>query len=234
MKIRCPAGTHEDNTPSCKVYPDGSGFCFSCSTYFKEIENADSNVNIPLVISEDLESKGQYIRALPTMQHRGLLFHYDSNGYYVLFPGTSYYKCRLWAPSTASNKYLSPKGHKKPVFYIPSFNSKLIIVEGEINALSLSQIPSLGYDILSPGGVGSFSDSQMKASINIFSDYKRVLILVDNDESGVGLVAAIGLKQLILPKVPDIVIQLMDQDCNEILVERGVYGLKEEIKNMEL
>ena len=230
-KIMCPGGTHEDNTPSCAVYDDGNGFCFSCNTFFKGLQAATASA--PKKESENLAEKLTYIDSLPLISHRGLEFRHDVEGYYIVWPSRDYYKHRKWVPRGNEPKYVGAKGHRKPWFevFAKVAPQTCIIVEGEINALSLSGLfPQ--WDIISPGGASNFFDSQMKERYTIFGDYTRVIVIVDGDQAGTE--AAIKFKNLIRPLVLDITIHLMGKglDCNEILVKYGKEELKDRIMGM--
>jgi 5S rRNA maturation endonuclease (ribonuclease M5) len=229
-KINCPSGTHEDSTPSCAVYTDGSGWCFSCSKYFKQLEEPMAEI-VPKE-KENLDDSFKYISTLPLIVHRGLSFPHDNRGYYIRWPNDDYYKMRMWAPKLDEPKYMGAKGHKKPWFYLRHKSDSCIVVEGEINALSLNEL-NLGMDILSPGGASNFYDSEMRSTINSFKRYKTVIVLVDKDAAG--LKAAIEFHKLVKPYCLDVRVKLMEkgQDCNEILVkENGKEELKKTILGM--
>lgn len=238
-KINCPGGTHVDNTPSCAVYVDGSGFCFSCSTPFKNLETAI--VEAKPVEPENLTQKMIEIQALPSMVHRGLTFHYDNRGYYVVWPGGEFYKHRLWAPGPTDPKYKGPRGLQPPWFVLRAYHkvNTCILTEGEINALSISQIrekyPSeiSQMDIGSPGSATKFYDSEMKRRVEVFKNYAILKVLLDEDDAGVK--AAVEFHKLAKPYISDIRIKLMPkgQDANDILVsENGPEKLKRLIMEM--
>lgn len=228
-KINCPNPDHEDSVASCAVYSDGSGFCFGCQKHFRQLE-APSNQD---VYREDLNAKAIYIDNLPRRQERGLEFPYDDTGYYITWLNSDYYKLRRWDDSHARGRYVSPSGHAKPPFIIGNARNvtTLIFVEGEINALSLAAINPLA-DIVSPGGVSSFTDKAIINELPSLVNYAKVIICVDADAAG--LEAAIKLKLLVRPYCGDVKIVLMKTDFNEILVERGEEGIKEELKNLGL
>lgn len=230
-KVHCTE--HEDRTPSCAVYEDGSMYCFSCTKYFK---GTGEVVATPVAKEqENLRDKFIYIDSLPRMVHRELNVPYDSRGYYVVWPASDYYKLRLWAPRAGEPKYIGAKGHKKPWFCLRAYKkvNACIIVEGELNALSIAATNIRSeYDILSPGGASNFHDSEMKERVPVFANYGRVLVLVDNDKAGVE--AAIKVHGLIKPHCSHIKIALLQKgsDCNEILVRDGKEALEQLILGM--
>jgi len=212
-KINCPSGTHEDRTPSCAVYEDGSGYCFACNVTFKSIAEP---VDIPPKEVENLDDSLRTIDTLPTMEHRGLWFPYTNRGYYIVWPKRDYYKLRLWAPRPEEPKYFGTKGHKKPWFVLkPPVPVKVCIVtEGEINALSISKLlPDL--TVISPGGASNFHDSEMKSKVELFRKYDTIIVLVDADKAGVE--GAMKFHTLVKPHCLDVRIKLMEEDANALL-----------------
>lgn len=228
-KIRCPDPEHEDSAPSCAVYDDGSGYCFSCNKYFKEVAEPTKNV---IKHIEDLNEKFNYIESLPTTHTRGLVFPFDNDGYYIVWPDRNYYKLRRWATLRGGDKYLSPSGHSKPLFRLPASKavSRLIIVEGEINALSL-KFEIANCDIISPGSATSFTDNTMLSSLPTLAKYANILICVDEDVAG--LSAALKLKELLKHDVLSVTINLMEKDFNQLLVDYGK-EFKNKLKSMDL
>lgn len=213
-KVRCPAGTHEDRTPSCGVYADGTGYCFACNTAFKDIGDPISVV--PKEI-EDLNGKLSYIDSLPLVDTRGLSFHHDNRGYYIVWPNRDYYKYRLWAPRPEEPKYIGAKGHKKPWFVLkPKAPVKTCVVtEGEINALSVfNLLPTMM--VMSPGGASNFHDGEMKSKVELFRKYDTIIVLVDADEAGV--TGAMKFHTLVKPHCLDVRIKLMEdgKDANAL------------------
>lgn len=230
-KIKCPK--HEEDTPSCAVYADGSGYCFGCSTHFQKLAEPQKVAIIP----EDLNEKITYIEGLNKITHRGLTFPADGSGYYIVWPQKSYYKLRRWeATEGETSKYTGARGHKKPYFSYPGIpaaggkttkNRSCAVIEGEINAMSLNlAYPDL--PIHSPGGVGNFTDSTTIKMLPILHQYDQIHIVVDEDIPGV--TAAIKLKGMLHPHCKDVVIHLMEEDVNSILVTKGVEGIKEKLK----
>ena len=212
-KIRCPSGTHEDRTPSCSVYADGTGYCHACNVSFK---NIGEPVAVPPKEMEDLDGSLRTIDSLPYMEHRGLRFPYTNRGYYIVWPKRDYYKLRLWAPRPEEPKYLGTKGHKKPWFVIkPPFPTKTCVVtEGEINALSIASLfPDLV--VMSPGGASNFHDSEMKSKVELFRKYDTIRVLVDADKAGVE--GAMKFHTLVKPHCLDVRIKLMEEDANALL-----------------
>lgn len=188
---------------------------------------------------EDLNEKLVYIKALPKQVIRGILCPFDSAGYYIVWPGSVYYKLRRWQSTDDSSKYYCPSGHSKPVFRVDSVkpSRNLVLVEGEINAISLSQ--SRGrFDIISPGGTGNFIDSQMIKELPKFVYYDNIVICVDADTSGLN--GALKLKKLLYSEPnlhATVIINLMEKDFNKLLTEYDEdfnTAVKKEFENLGL
>lgn len=228
-KIRCPDPEHVDDSPSCGVYADGSGYCFSCSKYFKKVAEPTKEVTKHI---EDINEKLTYINSLPTTYTRGLVFPFDNDGYYILWPSSDYYKLRRWSSIRGGDKYLSPSGHRKPLFrlYRQKVTQNLIVVEGEINAISLHGHIS-NCDIICPGSASSFTDTMILSALPELAEYVNIVICVDADIAG--LTAALKLKELLRSKVLNITIKLMERDFNELLVEYGK-DFKDKLKNLDM
>ena len=219
-RILCPNPDHKERTASCCVYEDGSGYCFGCSSYFKNLSKPHLINNTPQI--EDLGSKIKYILGLPKIEHRGLKFHYDNQGYYIIWPDLTYYKLRQWL---GNPKYLGARGHKKPWFILKGTeDNRCIVVEGEINAISLRE-SGVNCDLVSPGGVGNFFDQQMKSNLTYFNKYAEILVIVDKED--VSVEAAIKFKNLCTNRCLDIKIKLLEDDINDVLVKYGKDKVKE-------
>jgi hypothetical protein len=229
-KIRCPSGTHTDSTPSCALYADGSGFCFSCRAFFKKLGDVEES---PEIVPENLDEKLAYIEGLPVDKIRGLTLPYDNTGYYIVWPDRSYYKLRRWTVNGSSDRYLSPRGIHKTLFVLESLinSDLLIIVEGEINALSLRKA-GINCAIICPGSTTNFTERYLTGHLPKLTSCSRILILVDNQY--VSFEAALNTKVFLNQHCLNIRIILMDKDCNEILVERGEQALKKEIEDVEM
>lgn len=227
-KIECPNPEHDDSNPSCALYSDGSAYCFVCCTYFKQVEGFQETTK--KIEKEDLEKSLSYIDNLPKASIRGLSFPSDDIGYYIVWPNRDYYKIRMH-DSLANNKYVGAKGHSKPLFVIPAKEPTrtCIVVEGEINALSLATTLT-SCDIVSPGGVGNFTDNNIVSELHKFCYYDNIIVCTDSDAAG--LHGALKFKY-ILYAIPElgarVHINLMEKDFNQLLVEYG-QNFKEKVE----
>lgn len=221
-----------DRTASLTLYTDGRYYCFGCTASGKcselgldiqgEITNARPRPK------EDLANSIEYISGLPTKLLRGLDLPYDDTGYYIVWPDRSYYVKRLFDPSTSGRKYHSPSGHSKPLFKIAGTSTTLIIVEGQINALSIhSAIPDI--ECCSPGGAGDFVKGDYERHRGYYRSFGKILILADADTPGLKAAYALS-RALIADGVADVTFKLMKEDANDILTRYGKERLKQDIE----
>lgn len=226
MKILCPH--HEERTPSCEVYPDGSYYCFGCGAYGRSERTVDivNRRKEP----EDLTKANQYIDSLPVKEIRGLQLPYDAEYYYIKFPFSDYYLKRKWLKE--GSKYVGPVGHKRPILNFSPYtrdreDSVLFIIEGELNAYSFRE----GYrnwDTISPGSANNLSYKHLSSST---AQYNNIAICVDDDAAG--RQGARELQKDLVKLNKNVLVYLMEEDFNDILVKYGkekITEIAEEIK----
>lgn len=180
MKILCKY--HNDATPSMHVYQNGGhvkGFCFVChaSVFLNDEEFEGKGVIKPKAEPTNVIRVLEYIRRLPKKAIRGLDLPYDQTGYFIVWPNGEFYKRRTWGDKT---RYIAPAGVKQPLFVYPGKADHLVIVEGEINAMSLHQVLYGEYRICSPGPASEF-----RRHIQFYKQFKKVTIVADHDAPGV-------------------------------------------------
>jgi 5S rRNA maturation endonuclease (ribonuclease M5) len=208
-KILCPY--HNDTEPSMHLYGEYA-YCFVCRANVKT-----SELNLPGSAREirakknpvNIRERIQQIRELPKSMIRGFELHNDNTGYYVLWPDETYYVKRM---NEGKNRYVSPAGVQRPLFTFYKRvtvdpKSVLVIVEGELNAMSLRASITDDVDIVSPGSANNFVKY-----IREYEEYKRVLIITDLDAPGV--VFGVDLKDRLLSG-RKVNIWPMERDLNE-------------------
>lgn len=210
-KIICPS--HNDTVPSMHIYED-FGFCFVCHVSIPVSElNLPGNfeqrprqdpTNIPKMIER--------IKSLPTAFTRGFYFPYDDRGFYIVWPGENYYKRRNNSQNT--NRYVSPSGAVKPLFVYPGNSRQLVIIEGELNAMSLNSCLFGEFKICSPGPA-----SDLMRYIKYYSQFDNIRIYVDYD--GPGVVFGSTLKDMLLKQHKRVILVAMTRDFNDILCKDG-------------
>ncbi|GAC1499954.1 MAG: hypothetical protein NVS1B10_03180 [Candidatus Saccharimonadales bacterium] len=195
-----------------EVY-ENSAYCFSCGYYTKDVD-----VPYEPKPKTDIGAEIEYIRTLPTREIRGLQLHYDYEGFYILWPDLSFYKKRL---NQGRIRYLGPSGHRTPLFKIQGRDPKtLLMVEGELNALSLSLSIGDLYTIVSPG-----ASTNIMNYMPYYCTFDSIYAIVDKDVSGV--VNGLKLKEELINRKKRVVLEATDKDYNQILQEEGTEGVKE-------
>lgn len=220
---------HQESTPSLVVYSTHA-YCYGgCGRIeLSELGGKVAEIAPKEKYVEPLKEKLAYIASLPTKTIRGFKLPYDDLGYYLVWPSGDYYKLRVWNPD-AKDKYKGPAGHPKPVFWARRCASgTLILVEGEANSLSIAEaFPE--WDVMSPGSASDFKTDKFKKYILTLVRYYRTVI-IQTDRDGAGTEAAIHTKGLLLNKVPNLPIVLMERDANEIYCHDGKAKLRQEVE----
>ncbi len=216
MKVKCLNPLHTDDTPSMEVYPEGTAYCFSCGYYL-----ADHDLpSVPTKPKADIHKEMEHISGLTLRQIRGLYLPADEQGYYIVWPDRGYYKKRLLDGKT---RYIGPAGHRAPLFVIPGKSKEtLVVIEGEINALSMSYAIGDIYTIVSPG-----SCNEMTKCITYCLDYSIVYVIVDKDVAGV--INGLKLKDELISRKKRVQIIAKETDYNQTLQDKGSSGLKETV-----
>lgn len=222
-RYKCPK--HKENTPSAIVYGDYY-YCFGCSARgsIEELGLSASDVTDDRYV-EDLNETLKYARGLPHRNIRGLDFPSDGGGYFILWPDSTYYKYRRFDSGSDKAKYRNPAGHSQTLFVAKNkTKGDLIVIEGEINALSIAQVADCG--VVSPGGVGNFSGKKGDDVVKYARPFDRVFIICDNDNAGAS--AAMKLKiALVASGKHKTFIELWNTDANDILTTHGREKLKQ-------
>lgn len=233
-RILCPK--HIESTPSCVLYDDHFK-CFGCGAYGTlESLGLGSNTRtyVDTVPPEDVKESLEYVNSLPKEPIRGLELHTDERNYYIVWPDGAYYKSRSKSSEDNSKKYYCPKGVPKPPFFIRSgkqfswYKKALMVVEGEINALSIAQCCSF-IDILSPGGSGDFTSEKTKKALPFFQQYNKILLIADADKAGAE--AVMGLAGFLRSNGIKTYAKLMDKDANDLLTGEGREALEKQIRS---
>ena len=212
-KVLCPI--HDDHDPSMTVYGKWA-YCHVCKASIPSAElNIPENKTIPRPEPTNVPERIKYIKSLPTDLIRGLQLPYDNSGYYIVWPMDNYYKRRNYEGKT---RYIGPSGVRAPLFVCPGTASHLIIVEGEINALSLFESIYGEYKIVSPG-----SASEMLRHIKSYLIYSKITIIADNDAAGV--CHSCQLRDLLHKHKKHATITVMNEDFNTILQRDGYDGV---------
>lgn len=209
MKVKCLNPLHKDESPSMEIYPDGA-YCFACGFSTNKI----SDPNAPVKPKEDISKTMEYIDGLPKRQIRGLLLPFDESGYYIVWGDRGYYKKRLFE---GKSRYLGPSGHRPTLLQLGQPSDRVLVIEGEMNALSASLVyPGM---ILSPGASTNFM-----SYCSTYLLYTSIYAIVDKDIPGV--VAGLKLKEFLLKNKKVVSLVAKEKDYNQILQDEGQEALK--------
>ena len=226
---------HKENTPSAVLYGNRV-HCFGCGANYlaSEIDPSIRENIIPMGPRsyENIEETYEYIRSLPKQNIRGLQFPANEVGYYITWPRCDYYKLRLFKKEKpridgkdddhyARAKYKSPMGHNFKVWEGQSNDgdSTLVMVEGEINAMSLCEVPQPNCKVISPGGAGNFlARSFLREYLYKCIKWPKIVIIADQDPAG-AKAAIHTFSQLVAWGHKNVVAELWKQDANDLLVK---------------
>lgn len=177
------------------VYEDGSGYCFSCDTFFKDAGNGEGAVSrtasdpnlIPggdfkaltkRGITQDTVTKYGY----RTVKHQGKplqLAAYYKDGKLVAQHTRDAQKNFRWLGDSKGVELFGQNCWK-------TGGKRLVICEGEIDAMSCAQAlsPQLKWPVVSiPSGVGSAVKS-VKDNLEYLESFDELVIAFDQDEPG--------------------------------------------------
>lgn len=219
-RILCPF--HKEKTPSCVLYEERY-HCYGCGKngpleelpgeYHAGKQTKRKKTNI----FRDLA----YIRDLPRHSIRGLSLPCDDSFYYIVWPSGDYYTKRHRDLHSADSKYLCPSGHSRPLF-IPKRGTKgLLVVEGEINALSAAEVLN-DWTICSPGGTSLFAKH-----LTFFKQFDTVVVAVDKDIAGFQAIQSLHNE---LSGQANFEYYMLPKDFNDILVQHGKQTLRKQLK----
>jgi DNA primase len=226
-KILCPYVA--ERTASLEVYHDGF-YCFGCGEHGtledlqkqigEDFKVVTLNTRASRVVPFSYEVSK--ILKLPLKNIRGLDLHCDADSYYIVWPDNSYYKKRLI--NKEKDKYRSPYKIKKSILEMPGSYRDLLVVEGELNALSAYRaLPD--FKICSPGSATDF----MKYT-EYYMQYDFIFLAFDYDTAGCD--NAIKLRDYLLQRKKQVFLYPMRTDFNELLTTVGIDAIRREIEKI--
>ena len=220
-------GSHD----AMQIYENGTGYCFSCKSWFssEEINKGEIlKIKVPTIKTKEkidyneLKHKGFKDRQITTEVAKffDVRVSFDENGqvekhYYPY--GDETYKIRKLP------KDFVTIGKLTKLFGQDKFNSggkKLIITEGEIDAMSVAQASLSKYKKIYPV-VSIPSASQTKVLLenrDWIRSFEEVVICFDEDKAGKqateDAIKYIGIDKVKTTKLPF-------KDANEVLLKKG-------------
>ncbi len=187
-KTSCEACNSSD---ARAIYSDGGSFCFSCRNIIKgdkdtfeqsgkAMKKKEFN---PSFIEYPIQIRGISKKTLEKFSYgvvngKHCTYYYNTEGDIVAEKFRTKDKKFSWSGSAKEATLFGQNVWK------PSNKIKLIITEGEIDALSVSEIQGNKYPVVSlPNGAAS-AKKDTKANYEYLTKFKELIIMFDMDEAG--------------------------------------------------
>ena len=208
------------------IYTDHK-FCFVCEKYTwlddtSEYERGRSMSSMHLDIIPDSEMEIKALRARgitsETCQKYGYFVTKDDYGHPLQVANYKKDRQTVYQKTRDKNKNFTVRGKKEHIFFgqhlFPS-GKKLVITEGEIDCLTVSQVQNNKYPVVSiPFGCRSAKET-FKAQAEWLQGFDEVIVMFDMDEHGQEAVKAVSG---ILPPHKLKIATLPMKDPNECLI----------------
>ena len=231
---------HHQSCPKCGssdalgVYSDGHGHCFSCQTYFKELDNVEATANV-VSYNRPAEMYGQSMAmperriSLDTVKKYGVTVETVPNGHEAFKHHYPYYdKGGKFIGTKArriSDKSFSTSGNMKDnvLFGQQLFKNEgrfVTVVEGELDALAAFEMLGSKFPVVSvsKGAAGAVKD--FKQNLEWLEGFENVVICFDNDTAG--REAADKCAQILSPNKARIVSLTAFKDASDYLTNNKV------------
>ena len=210
------------------VYEDGSAHCFSCGAYtHKDGESAP--IENTFKKSQKILLQGKY-KAIPkrkiseeTCRKYGYHIAEDSKGATVQV--ANYYdkdKKLTGQKIRGVNKQFYSVGQTSLLFGQQLFSSggkKVIVTEGEIDALSVAEAFGSKWPVVSLINGAQSAFKNLKANLEWLLSFKEVVLWFDDDDPGHQAIEDVA--DLFKPGQLKIITQNGFKDANELLVSKG-------------
>lgn len=219
MKVLCKF--HNDTIPSMHIYGLWA-YCYVCKTQCptEELDLPEYAKLIPKKDPTNVIVMLKHIKTLPTQIIRGFKLHYDERGFYIIWPEGNYYKRRNFEGRV---RYTAPSGIKPPLFVYGGTSKHLVVIEGELNAMSAYRASWSDYKIVSPGPASDFM-----RHIRFYNYYQKITLILDHDAAGV--VFGCQLKETLLKSGKHCNLVTVKQDFNDTLVKHGEEAVREDFE----
>ena len=216
------------------VYSDGHGFCFSCQTHFKEVDNVEATAKV-VSYNRPAEMYGQPMAmperriSLDTVKKYGVTVETVPNGHEAFKHHYPYYdnggKFIGTKARRISDKSFSTSGNMKDntLFGQQLFKNEgrfVTVVEGELDALAAFEMLGSKFPVVSvsKGAAGAVKD--FKQNLEWLEGFENVVIAFDNDTAG--REAADKCAQILSPNKARIVTMGMFKDASDYLTNNKI------------
>lgn len=244
--LPCPNCSSSD---AYALYDDGHGYCFSCTGFvrgdatddYMESRSAQQKAGLITDGYYDLIGRGLTIDTLKMFGYQGGIYSPpskpDGKSYNIPCQIAPFYdlsgtklvaqKIRMAGKAFAATGDLDKAGLFGQQLWKPG-GKRLVITEGEIDAMSYAQVMGLGWEVVSiPNGVNS-GPKAIRRNLEFVDSFAEVVFLFDSDEKG--MEAAKVCAELITPGRAKIA-KLPLKDANDMLVANRIKELKEAVWN---
>jgi len=214
---------YKKNCDSCgssdanAVYSNGNTHCFSCSKTVRGEGSGTTERKVkefnPSFIEYPNQIRGISKQTLEKFTYgvtngKHCTYYYNTEGDIVAEKYRTKNKDFMWSGNAKQATLFGQNVWK------PSDRIKLVITEGEIDALSVSEIQNNKYPVVSlPNGAAS-AKKDVKANYEYLTSFKELIIMFDNDDAGKK--AAKEIQEMMPPKYAKIA-KLPLKDASEML-----------------
>lgn len=208
------------------IYTDHK-FCFVCEKYTRLDDTSEyergrsmSSTHLDIIPDSEMEIKALRARGITseTCQKYGYFVTKDDYGHPIQVANYKKDRQTVYQKTRDKNKNFTVRGKKEHIFFgqhlFPS-GKKLVITEGEIDCLTVSQVQNNKYPVVSiPFGCRSAKET-FKAQADWLQGFDEVIVMFDMDEHGQEAVKAVSG---ILPPHKLKIATLPMKDPNECLI----------------
>ena len=226
------------SSDALQIYEDGGSTCYSCNKSFKaketemgepELKEEKGDSNSRLLEIASFPSRGFIERKITkgVSEFYGVKVSYDSTGeidthyYPYVEEDNTYYKVRR-LPKTFSSVGKAKGLFGKHLF--PGGGKRLVITEGELDALSVAQANwdkyKKFYPVISVPSAAATGEQQLLASRDWLRSFDEVVLFFDNDKVGKEITEK-ALRIIGIDKVKIAVAPPGCKDASDILKEVG-------------
>lgn len=177
-------GSHD----AASIYTDHI-YCFSCDTWTWLEERGTKMSHLHIIPNSEMEIKEIRARGITsdTCRKYGYFITKDDHGHPIQVANYQKDGKVIFQKTRDKDKNFIVRGHQEKIFWgqhLFSGGKKLVITEGEIDCLTVSQIQGNKYPVVSiPGGCKSTKET-IKANIDWLSNFDEVILMLDMDDPG--------------------------------------------------
>lgn len=225
----CPSCGSRDNLGR---YSDGHGFCFGCGYHEKGTGEptkviGKKPVDVSLEFYTDAEIKALAARQISEETCRRYNYRlgvYQGNKVHIApyFRDGSVVACKI--RDKDKNFKIVGDGHKLPLFGQHLFTSSkmLVVTEGEIDCLSVSQALGNKWPVVSVPNGASGAKRSIQQNLDYFGGFETVVFMFDMDEPGQ---KAAGECAALLSPGQAKIAHLPLKDANDMLIQGQLQAL---------